>query len=471
MQNSESNFIRTILLLSVCFAFSGSTSSMTVSASSLVGHEISGNKALATLPLSFHLLGTMLSGLPASLLMKRVGRRYGFIIGTAIGVSGAMLATVSIIFSNFVLFCMSIFILGILSGFAQLYRFAAADVVGPEFRAKAVSWVMLGGIFAGFIGPTIAVKGKDLIVDAPFAGGYLFVIILHVLIVAILFMIRIPQPTIEEQTGESRPWREIFSQPKIIVAVLTSMISYAVMAMIMTATPLAMTIGSGHHFSDAAFVIQWHVLGMFAPSFFTGSLIHRFGTVPIIIVGILLNLLCIGINFAGTDVLNYWAALILLGMGWNFMFVAGTTMVTETYRPSEKAIVQGVNDFFVFGSAAISSLLAGVVQNSLGWVAVNLSSIPLLGIVGIALLSCSNSLMKPKDFVKVVVEKSFGFIKLFEQERRAIPTIPNNGIELKFTATQPKEFCTTPARRDDIAAEPNTKKSFTPCTIAFSDGR
>ena len=407
MPKSESNFLRTILLLSVCFAFSGTTSSLTVSASSLVGYGLADNKALATLPLSFHLLGTMLAGIPASLLMKRVGRRYGFMIGTGIGVSGAGAAALAIINSNFIFFCMSIFLLGILSGFSQLYRFAAADVASPEYRAKAISWVMFGGIIAGFIGPTIAVKAKDLITDAPFAGSYLFVIMFHLVIVSILFMIRLPQPSVEEQTGEMRPWREIFSQPKIIVAILTSMTGYAVMAMIMTATPLAMTKGSGHLFSDAAFVIQWHVVGMFAPSFFTGSLIHRFGTLPIIVTGILLNLLCIGINFVGTEVLNYWSALILLGMGWNFMFVAATTMITETYRPAEKAIVQGVNDFFVFGSAAISSLLAGVVLTTWGWEAVNLSLIPLLGFVGIALLWYSYSLRKPKDFVKVVVESSY----------------------------------------------------------------
>ena len=407
MPKSESNFLRTILLLSVCFAFSGTTSSLTVSASSLVGYGLADNKALATLPLSFHLLGTMLAGIPASLLMKRVGRRYGFMIGTGIGVSGAGAAALAIINSNFIFFCMSIFLLGILSGFSQLYRFAAADVASPEYRAKAISWVMFGGIMAGFIGPTIAVKAKDLITDAPFAGSYLFVIMFHLVIVSILFMIRLPQPSVEEQTGEMRPWREIFSQPKIIVAILTSMTGYAVMAMIMTATPLAMTKGSGHLFSDAAFVIQWHVVGMFAPSFFTGSLIHRFGTLPIIVTGILLNLLCIGINFVGTEVLNYWSALILLGMGWNFMFVAATTMITETYRPAEKAIVQGVNDFFVFGSAAISSLLAGVVLTTWGWEAVNLSLIPLLGFVGIALLWYSYSIRKPKEFVKVVVESSY----------------------------------------------------------------
>jgi len=406
MLNSEYKYLSIILLLSLCFAFSGSTSSLSVSAASLVGHDIANNKTLATLPLSFHLLGTMLSGLPASLLMKRVGRRYGFIIGTGVGILGASIATFSIIYSNFVLFCFSLFLLGILSGFQQLYRFAAAEVVSSEFRAKAVSWVLLGGIFAGFIGPTIAANGKDLIENAPFAGAYLFVIILHLVIVAVMFFIRLPQPTLEEQTGESRPLREIFSESKVLVAVLTSMIGYGVMAMIMTATPLAMTEASGHHFSDAAFVIQWHVVGMFAPSFFTGSLINRFGKVPIIFTGILLNLLCIAINLSGTDVLNYWVALILLGMGWNFMFIAGTTMVTETYRPAEKAIVQGVNDLFVFGAAAISSLFAGVIQTNWGWEAVNLSAIPLLVIVVIALLLHSNSLIKTKELAKVEVGSS-----------------------------------------------------------------
>jgi predicted MFS family arabinose efflux permease len=245
---------------------------------------------------------------------------------------------------------------------------------------------MIGGIVAGFIGPTVAYRAKDFFPNAEFAGSYLFVIIFHVLIVFILLGTKLPRPDYTEQKGETRPKKVIFSQPKFIVAVLASMAGYGIMAMVMTATPLAMTEGSGHHFSDAAFVIQWHVVGMFAPSFFTGTLIHRYGAVPIIISGVFLNILCIAINLAGTDVLNYWSSLILLGVGWNFMFVAGTTMVTETYTPAEKAIVQGVNDFLVFGVAAISSLLAGVVQTSLGWKAVNLSSIPLLGVVVIALL-------------------------------------------------------------------------------------
>ncbi|RTZ93193.1 MAG: MFS transporter [SAR324 cluster bacterium] len=374
------------MLLSLCFALTGTTSSLTVSASPLVGFQIADNQALATLPLSFHLIGTMLAGIPASFLMKNVGRRYGFMIGTGIGAFGAASAAGAIIYSNFYLFCLSIFCLGILSGFGQLYRFAAADVATNEFKTKAVSLVMIGGIIAGFIGPTVASKAKDLIPNAEFAGSYLFVIMFHFLIVLILLGTRLPRPDDTEQKGKTRPLKEIFSQPKFLVAVLSAMAGYGVMAMVMTATPLAMTEGSGHQFSEAAFVIQWHVVGMFAPSFFTGSLIHRYGSVPIIFTGILLNVLCIAINLAGTDVFNYWSSLILLGMGWNFMFVAGTTMVIETYSPAEKAIVQGVNDFLVFGTAAVSSLLAGVVQTSLGWRAVNLSSIPLLGVAVLALL-------------------------------------------------------------------------------------
>ena len=386
MPKTDPNFLRTILLLSLCFALTGTTSSLTVSASPLVGFQIAGNKALATLPLSLHLIGTMLTGIPASFLMKNVGRRYGFMIGTGIGAFGAASAAGAIIYSNFYLFCLSIFCLGILSGFGQLYRFAAADVATHEFKTKAVSLVMIGGIIAGFIGPTVASKAKDLIPNAEFAGSYLFVIMFHVLIVLILLGTRLPRPDFTEKKGKTRPLKDIFSQPKFLVAVMSAMAGYGVMAMVMTATPLAMTEGSGHQFSEAAFVIQWHVVGMFAPSFFTGSLIHRYGSVPIIFTGILLNVLCIAINLAGTDVFNYWSSLILLGMGWNFMFVAGTTMVIETYSPAEKAIVQGVNDFLVFGTAAVSSLLAGVVQTSLGWKAVNISSIPLLGVAVLALL-------------------------------------------------------------------------------------
>ena len=385
MTSSETNTYISILLLSICFALSASTSSLSVSASSLVGFKIANNKALATLPLTFHLIGTMLAGIPASLLMKRIGRRYGFLIGTVIGIFGAASASLAIIYSSFTLFCLSIFCLGVLNGFAQLYRFTAVEVSNIEFRTKAVSYVMLGGIAAGFIGPAIAAEGKNYFENAQFAGSYMFVISLYFIIVMILIRIRLPQPSVVEQTGDIRPLILILRQPKFIVSVLSAMIGYGVMAMIMTATPLAMTKGSGYPFSDAAFVIQWHALGMFAPSFITGSLIKRFGSVQIIFTGILLNFICIAINISGTELINYWSALFLLGVGWNFMFVAGTTMVTETYQPAEKAMVKGINDFLVFGTAAMSSLLSGILQTSFDWETVNLSAVPLLLIVFISL--------------------------------------------------------------------------------------
>ena len=385
MKSSQTSTYISILLLSICFSLSASTSSLSVSASSIVGFQIAENKALATFPLTFHLLGTMLAGIPASMLMKFIGRRYGFLIGTGIGTFGAASASLAIIYSSFPFFCLSIFCLGILNGFAQLYRFTAVEVSSIEFRTKAISYVMLGGIAAGFIGPAIAAEGKDYIENAQFAGSYLSIILLYFFIVIILMRIRLPQPSVEEQTGDTRPLKVIFMQPKFIVSVLSAMIGYGVMAMIMTATPLAMTKGNGYPFSDAAFIIQWHALGMFAPSFITGSLIKRFGAVQIIFTGILLNFICIAINISGTELINYWSALVLLGVGWNFMFVAGTTMVTETYQPAEKAIVQGVNDFLVFGTAALCSLLSGVLQTSFGWETVNLSAIPLLLIVLVSL--------------------------------------------------------------------------------------
>ena len=385
MTSPQTNTYISILLLSICFSLSASTSSLSVSESSIVGFQIAENKALATFPLTFHLLGTMLAGIPASMLMKFIGRRYGFLIGTGIGTFGAASASLAIIYSSFPFFCLSIFCLGVLNGFAQLYRFTAVEVSSIELRTKAVSYVMLGGIAAGFIGPAIAAEGKDYIENAQFAGSYLSIILLYFFIVIILMRIRLPQPSVEEQTGDTRPLKVIFMQPKFIVSVLSAMIGYGVMAMIMTATPLAMTKGNGYPFSDAAFIIQWHALGMFAPSFITGSLIKRFGAVQIIFTGILLNFICIAINISGTELINYWFALVLLGVGWNFMFVAGTTMVTETYQPAEKAIVQGVNDFLVFGTAALCSLLSGVLQTSFGWETVNLSTIPLLLIVLVSL--------------------------------------------------------------------------------------
>ena len=385
MPETPSRVYFRLLLLTTCFALTGSVASLTVAAGSLVGHAIAANKALATLPLVLKLFGTMSAGFPASLLMRRVGRRNGFLIGTSLGFIGALTGAYAILISSFSLFCTSTFTLGMMMGFNQLYRFVAVEIAGPSFKAKAVSLVMVGGIVSGTLGPLLAAQGKDWVDNAPFAGGYLAVAGVYVLVIAILAFLDLPHPTAEEQHGTRRPMGEFVAQPNLILAVASASMSYAVMAFIMTATPLAMN-HRDYAFSDTALVIQGHVMGMFLPSFFTGSLIQRFGSPRMIATGVVLNLVCIALNFHGESWWHFWTSLMLLGVGWNFMFISATTLLTETYRPAEKALVQGGNDFLVFAMAASGSLLAGVLLSVMDWWELNLTALPLLGIVVVTLI-------------------------------------------------------------------------------------
>ncbi|HIF70256.1 MAG TPA: MFS transporter [Candidatus Lambdaproteobacteria bacterium] len=374
-----------VFLLTACFALTGSVASLTVSAGSLIGYAIAENKALATLPLFLSLLGTMSAGIPASLLMRRVGRRNGFLVGTGIGTIGAFSGAYAILIGSFPLFCVSTYMIGLLIGFNHLYRFTVVEIAGPEFKAKAISLVMAGGIVGGLIGPTLAMQGKDWVANAPFAGGYLAVTGLFAVVAGILAFLDLPRPTTEEQHGVRRPLAELIVQPNLVLAVVSAALGYAVMALVMTATPLAMT-HREYLFSDTKLVIQWHIVGMFLPSFVTGSLIQRFGATRMMMMGVTLNLICIALNLHGETWWHFWAALILLGTGWNFMFISGTTLLTETYRPAEKALIQGINDFLVFGTAASASLLAGVLLNNVGWRGINWSALPILAIVVVTLL-------------------------------------------------------------------------------------
>ena len=385
MPETPSRVYLRLFLLATCFALTGSVASLTVAAGSLVGHVIAANKALATLPLVLKLFGTMSAGFPASLLMRRMGRRNGFLIGTSLGLIGTLTGAYSILISNFPLFCTSTFTLGMMMGFNQLYRFAAVEVAGPTFKAKAVSLVMAGGIVSGTLGPLLAAQGKDWVDNAPFAGGYLAVAGVYVLVIAILAFLDLPHPTVEERHGTRRPLAEFVTQPNLILAVASASLSYAVMAFIMTATPLAMN-HRDYAFSDTALVIQGHVMGMFLPSFFTGSLIQRFGAPRMMATGVVLNLVCIALNVHGESWWHFWTSLVLLGVGWNFMFISGTTLLTETHRPAEKALVQGCNDFLVFAMAASGSLLAGVLLSVMDWQQLNLIALPLLGVVVITLV-------------------------------------------------------------------------------------
>ena len=365
----------TVGWLGLCFALSGTSASLTVSAAALVGQRIAENPAWATLPLSLNLLGTMSIGIPASLLMQRIGRRNGFRLGTVVGLFGALLNIYAIQSESFTLFCLGSYLIGCLLGFGQLYRFAAIETTPEEHKARAVSLVLFGGMLSGILGPGIAFVTKDWVEGAPFMGSYQSLIGLYVVVFLLLHLVDLPKPTANEQQPRTRPFWEITRQTTWKISLLSAALGYAAMALIMTATPLSMQ-AHHHSFSASAFVIQWHVIAMFMPSFFTGNLIQRFGGKNIMLVGIGLNLLCILINTQGQFFLSYWSALILLGVGWNFMFIAGTTLLTETYRPEEKALVQGVNDVLVFGAAASGSLLAGVLQNQIGWETLNMVVAP-----------------------------------------------------------------------------------------------
>jgi MFS family permease len=349
--------------------------------SALVGLRLAAHQGLpetlATLPLAIQFLATMLTTIPASLLMKQIGRRAGFFLGSSAGLAGAALASYAILQESFVLFTLATVLFGIHNGFGTFYRFAAADSATPEYRATAISYVMAGGVVAALLGTNLANWTRGLLVSAPFAGSYFVLFGLYTLSLTALTFIRIPRLDAKTRQQSGRPLRTIIAQKTFIVAVAAATLGYGVMSLIMTATPLAMH-AHAHNFTSTAFVIEWHVLGMFAPSFFTGHLIRRLGVANVMLTGALLNGLTVIINLTGTSETHFWAALLLLGVGWNFLYVGGTTLLTEVCNEQEKAKVQALNDFLIFTTATGAILTAGVLQHLYGWRVVNLGVLPLI---------------------------------------------------------------------------------------------
>ena len=374
---------RNVLLLAACQAMLMTGGALLIATSALVGFRLATDKALATLPLAMQMLASMLTTIPASLLMQRYGRRAGFLLGSTIGISGAGLATYAIVSSSFMLFVLGAALSGMFAGFGNYYRFAAADVATADYRSTAISYVMAGGVIAAFIGPNLA-HWTSAWLAAPFAGSYLALAAILLLSFATQLFLDIPRPA-HETIGSGRTLGAIARQPVFVVAAIGGMLGYGIMALVMTATPLAM---HDHHyvFGDTAFVIEWHVLGMFAPSFFTGHLIRRFGVLQVMLAGSLLSAVCIGVNLTGTSLSHFWLALFLLGVGWNFLFIGATTLLTETYAPEEKAKTQALNDFMVFSTVTVAVLSAGSLQHHLGWRAVNYGVMPLIAVTMIAVV-------------------------------------------------------------------------------------
>ena len=397
------SFARNVAVLAACQALFYMANSVVISTSALVGLQYAPSQSLSTLALGSQSLGTMLTTLPASLLMQRFGRKAGLAGGASLGIVAGLLATAAILRADFTLFCLAGLVYGAFAAFGQYYRFTAADAADAAtagdaaptaLRGRAIGWVMAGGAVAALAGPELAKRTRDLLAPVPFAGCFAAIVVLAALSVLVLTLLRLPPAPAAEREEGARPVAEIMRQPRALVAVLGSVVAYVIMNVLMTATPLAM-IACGHDFADSAFVIQWHVLGMFAPSFVAGHLIARLGVTRVMAIGLGLLLACILTNLTGLSVAHFAAGLFLLGVGWNFLFVGGTTLLTTCHAPAEKAKVQGLNDLLIFATVTLSASLSGVLHHAIGWSAMNLAAIPALAVVGALLFLGRRRMLLP----------------------------------------------------------------------------
>ena len=378
---------RNAIVLAVASSVAGSVPPIAITLGGLAGLYLLGpDKTLATLPVSTFNLGVALGAIPAAMLMRAVGRRLGFMAGSLAGIAGGVVAGLAVVNGLFAGLVAGFLLVGIAAAFAQQFRFAAADSGDAAFRARAISWVMIGGVAAAIIGPQTVILTRDLLAPIPFAGAFFAMSVLATISLIIVTFLRgaaRAAPAKASRQG-GRTLAEIARQPRFVVAVLCGIGSYGLMALVMTAAPLAM-VGCGLGEDNAALGIQWHVLAMFGPSFVTGTLIARYGVDVIVTIGMALLAACGVVALSGIELANFWGALILLGVGWNFGFIGATTMLTETYRPEERGKVQGFNDFLIFGSVAAASFASGSLFTSVGWEWINYLIFPVVGICLVAL--------------------------------------------------------------------------------------
>jgi MFS family permease len=347
------------------------------------------DKSLATAPLTGFNVGVALGALPAAAVIRALGHRNGFMTGTLLTAFGGLVATIALFQLNFWLFAFGLMVVGAGNAFVQQFRFAAADNAPGEFKARAISFVLAGGIVTAVIGPQTVIFTHDLLAPVPFAGSFAAIIALAAIGAAILFLLR-KESRVEAAQAAShagRPLREIVMQPRYMVALACGVAAYALMTFVMTGAPLAM-VGCGLSSDQATLGISWHVMAMYGPSFFTGRLIHRFGATTIVASGFVLLIGCAAVAMSGIQLWQFWVALILLGLGWNFGFIGATAIVAQTYRPEEKGRAQGFHDFVLFSSVAFASLMSGAVYNGWGWDALVRIVLPvaLLGLFGIGFL-------------------------------------------------------------------------------------
>lgn len=368
---------RNVWVLVAAQALGGAAPPIIISLGGIVGQMLASNPALATLPVSLYNLGLALSTIPAAMLMRKLGRRAAYVFGALLGVVSGLIATYGLVKGNFQTFCIGTAMAGFYGACVQSYRFAATDAVEPSARPQAISRIMLGGLLAAVIGPQVVIWTRDAWPAAPFAGSFLGQAGLALFALPFLLMLRAPPPLAASVSGSARPLATIARTPEFIVAVTAGVVSYGLMAFIMTAAPMAM-VACGHSVGEAALGIQWHVLAMFAPSFITGQLIARFGKIAITALGLVLIGVSGVLAMAGLELLHFWGSLILLGVGWNFGFIGATALVTDTHTPAERSKVQALNDFLVFGTVAVASFGSGRLLDTSGWETINALMLPLL---------------------------------------------------------------------------------------------
>ena len=351
----------------------------------LVGLSLAPYGWMATLPIMGYVVGGAVSTGPVAWSQSRWGRKVSFQIGLAVAFCSALLAAYAVIAANFWLLVTATVVAGYYSANGQLYRFAAAELARPEYRERAVSMVLAGGIVGGVLGPNLA-RWTQHLGDAPFAGAYAALAAFALLSVAVISQVEFPPvPPRRKEAGGGRPLSTIMRQPVFIVSTAAAALGYGVMNILMAASPIAMKM-SGHPFKEAAFVLEWHVIGMFAPGFFTGQLISRFGVTRVLSAGVVLNLLCILIALAGVEVVHFLVAMFLLGVGWNFLFTAGTALSLKAYRPEERDKAQGAINFWVFAMMILSSFSAGALVTTHGWTLLNYISLIPVAVIGLAVL-------------------------------------------------------------------------------------
>ena len=380
---------RTAIIFAVSQAIVGSAAPISISIGGLAGYYLlDADKSLATLPVTGYTVGVAVGAIPAAAIIKATGQRAGFMVGTGVTALGGALAAAALFGANFALFAIGLLIIGLGGAFVQQFRFAAADNAPAAFKAKAISFVLAGGVITAILGPQIVIFTRELLAPVMFAGSFVSVIGLAAVGAVILSFLRArgAMGAGTAAAGEpARPLGEIVRQPLFVVGLLCAVGSYALMSFVMTGAPLAM-VGCGFSPDEATLGISWHVMAMFAPSFFTGRLIARFGRETIVAVGLVLLIGCAIVALSGIQLWQFWSALILLGLGWNFGFIGSTAMVAETYRGSEKGKVQGFHDFILFGSVALASLSSGIIYNHYGWDMLNWVIFPVVGLCMLSLV-------------------------------------------------------------------------------------